>query len=196
MTERPDWTLDRLLLRYAEALETEDWDAYEAIWRQAETDRELEAALHELHRGMLEEHAGEAGRTDNAETVRRLLEEHFPERPAEKENFDRPLTAGDVAVRLQADVASSAVRLVEADRTANEQLIGNATPLPDQLKQSVLETWCGGLGVSASKEYWRQFRQAALRLTMARSHQQTRLAAAREQSPPRKKKEDRGDGRL
>lgn len=189
MNERANGNLDRLLLQYVDALDTEDWSTYAAIWRQAETDRELEAALYELHQGFVEEYAGDAGRANDADTVRRLLEEHFAERPPE-DDADRPLTVGDVAARLQADWTAGSVRMTEADRVANEQLIGSTEPLPEQLKQSVLDTWRHRLSISASKEYWRQFRQAAIRLMMARSHQQTRLAAAREQTP-RKKKEDR-----
>jgi hypothetical protein len=191
MTERPDWDMDRLLLRYADALASQDWETFGAIWRQAETDRELEAALHELHRGMLEEHASETGLADDAEAVQLLLAEHFPDRPDEPSDPDRPLTAGDVAVRLAADLASHAVRLTAADRAANDALLTSASPLPGQLKQSVLETWCASLGVTASKAYWRTFREAAVRLTMIRSQQRTRLAAAREQTP--RKKKDRGD---
>lgn len=191
MTKRPDWEIDRVLLRYADALDVEDWQTFNEVWRQAETDRELEAALHELHRGMLEEYGGAAGRAEDAAAVRRLVQEHFAERPADGENLEQPLTAGDVAVRLQADVAAGAVRLIESDRAANAQLVGNPALLPEPLKQSVLEPWCAMLGVTASKEYWRQFRQAAVRLAMTRSHQRMRLAAAREQTPPRKTKDDR-----
>ena len=183
MTDRREWELNRLTLRYLDALEQQDWETFGEIWRRAENDRDLETALRELHEGLLEEYAGAAGRERDADAIRFLASAHFPERPDPAEGLDRPLTAGDVATRLQADLAAGAVRLNESDQRANERLLGNAAPLPDQLKQSVLETWCDGLDVAASREYWRLFRQAALRLVMARSHRQSRVAAARRQTP-------------
>ncbi|MBW3600905.1 MAG: hypothetical protein KY475_27015 [Planctomycetes bacterium] len=190
MTEHRNWEIERLLLEYLDALEIQDWDAYGEIWRQAETDRELETALRELHEGLLAEHAGPAGREQDAEAIRLLAAEHFPQRPEAEEQDELPLTAGDVAARLRADLASGAVRLRDADRQANDRLLGDATLIPDQLKQSVLDAWCARLNVHASREYWRMFRQAALRLVMARSHRQSRMAAARRPSPRKKEPKD------
>jgi hypothetical protein len=179
MSIRSHLELDLLLLRYLDAIDRADWNAFADVWRLAETDPELEAALHELHAGIVEDR--------EAEAVLELATIHFPVRPAAgPPDAARPLTAGEVAGRLAADLATGAARMTDADRAANERLQGDPTPLPDELGQPALAAWTASLGVGASGSYWRQFRQTAIGLTMARSQAHARLAAARTQTPPSK----------
>jgi hypothetical protein len=176
--------MDRLVLRYLDALDRQDWDTFGEIWKRAETDAELERALREVHQAIIEDH-NEGGDWDaDAEAVADLAVLHFPERPPDTdEDLQGPLTAGDVAGRLAADLVSGTVRMTDADREANARLQGNATPLPERLKQSAIEQWSAALPVQAGGTYWRTFRETALQLAMARAQCQTRLAA-RSQSPP------------
>jgi hypothetical protein len=181
--------IDRLLLQYLDALDRQDWDTFGDIWKRAETDAELEQALREVHQAIIEEH-NEGGDWDaDAEAVAGLAVLHFPERPPETgEDLQRPLTAGDVAGRLAADLVSGTVRMTDVDRAANARLQGDPTPLPARLKQSAIEQWSAALPVQAGGTYWRTFRETALQLAMARAQSQTRLAA-RAQTPPATKPE-------
>lgn len=184
MSDREELVRDLLLAQYLTALEGDDLDTLAAIWQQAETDRELEQALIELSEGYVAEQGLDAAWDEEASRVQALAAEHFAARPLADETGNRPLTAADVAAQLQANAASGAERLTDADRQANERLLSAATPLPERLGQTALEAWCREAGIQASRQYWRLFRRAAIRLSLARSQQQTRLAA-RTQTPKR-----------
>ena len=178
--------LDAIVLQYLDALEILDADVLASIWSQAETDAKLESALHEVHQALIDE--GNANRWDeDAAIVRNLAETHFAERP--EKSATAPLTAGDVAGRIQVDCATGLAVLTAADRTANSKLQGHTAILPEQLGQKPLTQWCENLGVAASASYWRLFRQTAIQLMMARSQTQARLAA-REQNSSTMKKDD------
>lgn len=183
MTTPRNWQIDKRLLEYADALETHDWVTFSEIWNEALTNAELEQALREYHEGLIEEQNAPAGLEDDAEAVRQVIAACFPERPVPPDETQKPLSASDVASRLQADLAAGSVRLTEDDRQTNQLLLMNATALPEQLKLPVFEKWCQELGIEASLSYWRIFRQTALKLNMSRSQQQARLLAAREQNP-------------
>ena len=188
MTTPRNWQIDKRLLEYADALEAHDWETFTEIWNEAGSNAQLEQALREFHEGLLDERNTERGLEDDAEGVRKVIASCFPERPNPSPNSIDPLTASDVASRLQADLAGGSVHFTDADRRVVQMLITNATPLPQQLKLPVFEKWRQDLGIEASQPFWRMFRQTALKLNMSRSQQQTRLLAAREQSPKRKGK--------
>jgi len=81
-----------------------------------------------------------------------------------------------VAARLQADR-----RVLPADREVNRQLLGSSVPLPRFLNWSAIKRLADELRVSASEKFWRSFRDVAIMLGMGYSHDQARLAAAREE---------------
>jgi hypothetical protein len=173
---------DLKALRYLDALDAGDLEAVAALWEEASLDPELERLLAELDQVLFLEEAGANWEAD-AERVRVLLSKHLPS------GFPAPeppatLTAGDVAARIQVDLSQGDVRLSAADREANARLLGNPTPLPGELGQRPLERWTVGLGVAASAQYWRAFRQAAIVLKMARCQTEGSLAAARRSNPP------------
>lgn len=182
-----DHEQDLLVLQYLDALDQQDWETYAEIWGRAETDAELEQALLEVHDGILLESQAADQPDQTAEVVRQLVAEHFPEPPTADEG-ERPLTAGDVASRIRAEEANKQLRLNQSHREVNDQLLQSQVPLPEPLKQSVLDNWCKTLGVSADRHYWRLFRQTALKLVMGRSQQQAKRMAAREQTPKSKEK--------
>ncbi len=133
-----------------DALEILDADVLAEIWRQAETDAKLESALHGVHQALIDE--GQAsGLSEDAAIVRSLAETHFAERP--ENSATAPLTAGDVAGRIQVDCATGLVVLTAEDQTANSQLLMQTAILPEQLGQKPLTQWCKNLGVAASASY-------------------------------------------
>ncbi len=172
---------ERAALRYLDALDAGDPEALAGLWEQARADPELEALLCELNEGLIAEEILNPSFEEEAARVLELTRRHvpsgFPPAPP-----DGPLTAGDVAARLHAESAQGA-RLEPVDREANAKLLGNPTPLPDQLALSHLERWSMRLDVVASPRYWRAFHKAAVLLAMARAQGPGRLAAARRAGP-------------
>jgi hypothetical protein len=53
--------LDLTAARYLDALERDDFATMAQVWRLALMDAEVEAALHQVHAGLVEEQAGDAG---------------------------------------------------------------------------------------------------------------------------------------
>jgi hypothetical protein len=174
---------DLKALRYLDALEAGELEAVAALWEEASGDPELERLLAELDEALFLE-AAEANWEADAERVRALLPKHLPSGFVAPEPPATP-TVGDVAARLQVDILQGDVLLGTADREVNARLLGSQTPLPEQLGQRQLEQWTAGLGVQASAQYWRAFRQAAVLLKMARCQTEGSLAAARRSTPPR-----------
>jgi hypothetical protein len=172
---------DRLVLRYLDALDAGNLEAVAALWDEAAADPALEQALLELSDGLFVEDGLGTDWARDAERVRALLKQHLPS-GIPHEAPSRPLTAGDVAARLKADDALGA-SLSEVDRAANERLLADHTPLPEQLGQLQLKRWTAGLGVTASERYWRAFRQTAVLLVMSRCQREGELAAARKAQP-------------
>jgi hypothetical protein len=170
---------DEVGLRLLDALDAGHLDAVGALWEQAAADPDLERALGELTDGLATEEGPERTWEADAERVRALLRRAMPSAfPAEAE--PGPLTVGDVAARVQADAALG-WRLSAADREANARLLGDRTPLPDDLGLPRFDRW----GVEAGPHYWRAFRQAAVLLAMGRCQRAGELAAARQAGSPR-----------
>jgi hypothetical protein len=177
---------DREVLHYLDALDTGDLETAARLWEKAGNDPALGRALDEVGQGIFDELGLAADWPTDAERVRSLLRQHLPSAfPAEE--TAGPLTAGDVAARLQADAALGA-RLDAADRAANTRLLADRTPLPEQLGVPQLERWTAGLGVTASPRYWRLFRQTAVLLAMGRCQRTVELAAARRAAGQREEK--------
>jgi hypothetical protein len=173
--------LDRVALRYLDALDAGDLETAALLWEAAADDPDLERLLGEVTDGVAEEE-GVSGLAEAAEQVRALLRATMPSAyPAEA---PPPLSVGDVAARLQADAAAGA-RLDAADRVTNSRLLGDQRQLPDHLGLPHFEEWRKSLGVSASPYYWRAFRDAAVSLAMGRCEQAVVLAAARPAGPPK-----------
>ena len=176
MTDRPT-PAERLTLEYLAALDAGDLDAVARIWEQAAGSPKLGQLITEATEEAAREVENEFGPAPNRERVLGLLREQlpsaFPAEPAEP----RPVTVGEVAARLK---AGPELRGFPAtDLGANERLLHDVTVMPGELGQPQLERWTAGLPVSASARYWKLFRKAALLLNMSRSHEGTKLAAAR-----------------
>ena len=174
--EHPD-TWAKNALHYLDAYDAGDAETLAELWEQAETNPQLEQVLGELTDGLAILEGPSPSWEADAARVRNLLREHLPSAfPIETEL--PPLTVGTVAARLRGDSDLSA-RFTAADHAANNRLLADATPIPDELGLPHFDKWRTTLGVSASAHYWRAFRQAAVLLAMGRCQQAGELAAAR-----------------
>jgi hypothetical protein len=131
--------------------------------------------------GELEQRTAEAP----AETVLRLARHHLPSAFPREEEVLPELTVGDVAAKIQAEQAAGRP-LPAADEMTNRQLLGNPTPLPEEVTAGTVRRIVEKLAVQASEEYRDLFRNVALALDMAREQRNIELAAARDQSRRRR----------
>lgn len=179
---------ERAGLRYLDALDAGDLDAVAALWDEAAGDPDLEALLRELDDGLYaEEGPGAVFRVDAAR-IADLARQCFPGAFPAEEGPAGPLTAAEVARRLEAEPEFR--RLVAADRLAHARLLAEAASLPDRLGLPHLKRWGAASGIAASRHYWDAFLRVAISERMARCQREGRLAAARPASPSPKPKED------
>lgn len=182
MSERADrdWR-EVAAFAFLDALDAGDLDALAALWERAAADPELEEFLRDLGEGLHEVEGPGADFAAQADRVRTIAFRHIPAfKPDEPP--DGPITAGEVARRLQADDGLGH-RLDPADRVGNAHLVASEIPLPDPLRMSGLAEWGRGLGVIATPRYWAAFHKVAVMLRMARSQREGHLAAARRAEP-------------
>jgi hypothetical protein len=170
---------DQTIDRYIQALDQGDIDAVEAILEQAASDPVLDRLIHEVNAALYVEDGLDTFETD-AEQVRTLARQHlqsaFLNAVEAEEVIERPLTVGDVVARLQADR-----QIALPDQEASRVLLGSGEELPDEITTRTIRELAGRLGVAASEQFWRVFREAAIMLGLSHSHAQAHLAAAREQ---------------
>jgi hypothetical protein len=173
---------DLTAARYLDALERDDFDTTAALWQLALTDPELGAILRETHAGLIEEQAREA--TAAAETaLTAAVEAHLPSaeivRPAAA-----VVTVADVAEELFRHAPN---RLPAEAHSLNERLRTSAEPLPSNLGLPQLTTWAETLFGPAPPEYWKAFRQAAVKLELRRAAEAEYQLAARRAPRPEDK---------
>jgi transposase-like protein len=170
---------DQAIDRYMQALDRGDIDTVEVILSQAAYDPELDRLLHEVNTALYVEDGLDIFVT-NAEQVRSLARQHlqsaFVDEAEVEAMIDRPLTVGDVIARLQANR-----QIALPDQEASRQLLGSGVELPNELTTRTISELARRLGVAASEQFWRVFREAAIMLGLGHSQAQAHLAAAREQ---------------
>lgn len=164
-------------LRYLDAVDAGDVAMLGELWEQAADDRQLEQVLNELTDGLADEESVDAAWKADAEQVRSLLREHLPSAFPSESGLP-PLTVRDVAAQLQKDSVLGA-RFPSSDQAANNRLLTDSTLIPEDLGLPHFEKWKTALGISASPNYWRAFRHAAVLLGMGRCQKVAELAAAR-----------------
>ncbi len=171
--------LDRLALQYLAAVEIEDFDTIDALWKQAGADVDLNAMLHGLNAELVaEQDAQEHAAITSA--VLDNIEQHMPSaelvRPA-----TGPLTVAEVAEHIRrhppAGLTTDDLRLNDVLRKANEEV-------PAELGISQVIRWGTRFG-SAPEAYWRAFREVALDLWMERTSAANYQLAARPKRPKR-----------
>jgi hypothetical protein len=168
--------------RYLEALEQGDFDAMAAVWKMAQEDPELEAVLHEVHEGLLEEQTSEARAVAEARLTA-AVEAHLPSAEIVRPT-PRLVTVGDVAGELYRHAPG---RLPAVAHQLNERLRASDEPLPADLGLSQLTSWAETRFGSAPPEYWRAFRQAAVKLELRRAAEAEYQLAARPITRPEDK---------
>jgi len=170
---------DQTIDRYIQALDQGDIDTVEAILDQAASDPALDRLIHEVNAALYVEDGLDVFATD-AEKVRTLARQHlrsaFVDEAEGEAAIERPLTVGDVVARLQADR-----KIALPDQEAGRMLQGSVEELPDEMTTRTIRELARRLGVAASEQFWRVFREAAIMLSLSHSHAQAHLAAAREQ---------------
>ncbi|OAI53925.1 hypothetical protein AYO44_15605 [Planctomycetaceae bacterium SCGC AG-212-F19] len=171
--------LDLAAARYLEALERDDFAEMAEMWRVASDDDGLESILREVHAGLLEEHVHEE-LAAVAEGITAAVEGHLPSAEIVRQT-DGPVTVGDVADELY---RHSPDRLPINAHLLNERLRGSREPLPEDLGLSMLTAWAESRFGPAPPEYWRVFRQAAVKLVLRCSVEDEYRLAARRTSKP------------
>ncbi len=175
LSPNEEWLL-RFAYRYVTALDRGDPEEIGQALEAAVQNPELDEVIAEIDAAYQDE-LGLGALAADAELVRNLLREYLPSAPAEEEEEveARPLTVGEVALRLQGNRQISA-----DDQPAMRQLRDSSMPLPAWLSAEAIRQLASSLGVKASSRFWRAFRDAAITLGMGRAQDQLRLAAARE----------------
>jgi hypothetical protein len=171
--------LDRLALQYLAAVETEDFDTIDALWRQATGDAELDAMLHGLNAELVAEQDAQ-DHYAVASAVLGNIERHMPSAEIVRRTTD-PLTVAEVAEHIRrhppAGLTADDLMLNDMLRKANEEV-------PAELGISQVIRWGGRFG-SAPEVYWRAFREVALDLWMERTSTGNYQLAARPQRQKR-----------
>jgi hypothetical protein len=170
--------LDLAAARYQEAMEREDFDTMAEVWQLALAEPELESALRDVHAGLLEEQALEATATAEV-ALTAAVESHLPSADIVRPGAG-PVTVGDVANEL---FRRAPDRLPAAAHLLNEQLRSSLEPLPPDLGLSKLTAWAEATFGAGPAEYWKAFRQAAVKLELRRAAEREYRLAAR-QTPP------------
>jgi hypothetical protein len=184
---------DQTIDRYIQALDQGDIDTVEAILNQAASDPVLDRLIHEVNTALYVEDGLDSFVTD-AEQVRTLARQYLQSAFANEAEIEpvieRPLMVGDVVARLEADR-----QIALPDQEASRMLLGSVEKLPDEITTRTIRELAGRLGVAASEQFWRVFREAAIMLGLSHSHAQAHLAAAREQRRHYGAAQGRGAGR-
>ena len=169
--------LDALALRYLRAVESEDFDTIETLWRQADDDPDLDAMLHGLHAELVaEQDARETAAVASA--VLDQVEKHMPSAEVIRPTTG-PLTVADVAEYIRRHPPPG---LTTDDLQLNDVLRRTTEAVPAELGISQVVNWGRRFGW-APEAYWRAFRQAALKLRMQRDAEGEYRAAARPTKP-------------
>jgi len=172
------------LHRYIQAFDQGDLDVIEAVLNEALNDPELDQQIASVNAAMHAE-AGLQSIEKDAEVVRSLLLRHMPSAVLPAEEEPAP-TVGDVAARIQADLAIRQ-QLLPSDKTANQRLLGIAVTVPAQATAASIARLAQDLDVPASDRYWEIFRREAVMASMAHEETEVELLAARRQSGRRKR---------
>lgn len=167
--------LDAQAARYLIAIEAEDFDLQGDLWHLAAHDPELEEAFHAVHAGL-----GEDAAEKTATAITDAVAKHLP-----SAEIVRP-TAGPVTVGMVADelfrhppggVSTDGWRL-------NDELRRSTEPLPRELGLTSLTRWAEAHFGVAPREFWRAFREAALKLELRAAAETEYQLAARSTRKP------------
>jgi hypothetical protein len=174
---KPDdrrFQVDVTAARYLDALERDDFAAMEEIWLVAQEDPDLLVALQEIHAGLAEEQGSGITPVSTA-ALKAAVHEYLPTAEVADAKAG-PVTVADVAEELFRHTPD---RLSADAHVLNDKLRSAKEPLPDDLGLTGLTAWAEARFGAAPAEYWRAFRQAALKLELRRASEVEYQLAAR-----------------
>ncbi len=180
MSPNPDqFRLAHLASRYLEALETDDFVTQARLWKLAEAEPALAAVFHEVHADLIAEQS-ETEEVLTTVVIAATAEQHLPS--AERVTSPvGPVTVAEVAEELFRHPPG---KLSASAHLQNERLRLSQDPLPADLGLSKLVAWAEEKFGSAPAEYWRAFRQAAIKLELRRASADVYQLAARTSPKP------------
>ena len=175
MTPNPErLRLARLAARYLEALEADDFVTQAKLWKLAESEPAVTAAFRQVHADLAEEQAkAESAAAGGA--IAAMVGQHLPSAEIVTAAVG-PVTVADVATELFRHPPG---QLSAAAHSLNEKLRLSQDPLPADLGLSKLVAWAEARFGTAPAEYWRAFRQAAIKLELRRASAEEYQLAAR-----------------
>jgi hypothetical protein len=171
--------LDQLALQYLAAVETEDFDTVDALWRKAAQDADLDAMLHGLNAELVAEQDTQEHAVI-ASAVLGSVEKHMPSAEI-LHPVTGPLTVAEVAEYIHRHPPAG---LTTDDLKLNDDLRKETEVVPAELGLTQVIRWGAHFG-SAPEAYWRAFREVALDLWMERTSEANYQLAARPQRPKR-----------
>ena len=174
-----DRELDRLTEEYLAALAAADDRTLDTLWERAATDPELERALLEIEVALDEDDREQDARAAER-TIAGSVVAHLPSAEIIRPSTG-PVTVGDVARELFRHTPD---RLSAEAHALNQRLLSSLEELPFEVGLTKLIAWAESRFGTAPSEYWRSFRQAALKLERRRgSEAEYRLAARKAPKP-------------
>lgn len=168
---------ERALFIYTSALEQGDFDVVAQVLHQAEQDAQLERMIREVNEAYWIEEAQQVQANATA-VVRQLLAEHLPSGMLVDEELP-PLTTGVVVSRMEADETLTGSVRQELGAMA-PRLRAAETVVPEDLSKRSVAGLFRNIGVSASQQLQKLFRETALLLSLGRQQGQS-LGATRRQ---------------
>lgn len=169
--QRQQW-----LDRYVIGLESGDAEVVAEVLTVALDDAELDRLIAEINLAY-EDEEGLTALAGDAQRVRELARQHLPSAFENEDDSPRPVTIGEIAALLQAKR-----RVPFTDTQLNDSLLSNSSALPQPLNLPAVKKLFAALGVKPSERFIRVFYDAAITLSMARSHNQAQLAARKQQT--------------
>lgn len=164
MTDRE---LDRLAFDYLDAVDRCDDVAVERFWALAETDPAIEALLHNLHASSL----ADAEVEEQARMTASLADSVRTNLPTASIETG---TDGSLTLAMVADALG---REMTTPYPFNETLRSDGRAVPELTSLSKLLAWAQAQFGEAPEDYWRSFRNVAMRLAAVRGDADYGLAA-------------------
>jgi len=169
--QRQQW-----LDRYVIGLESGDAEAVAEVLTIALDDTELDRLIAEINLAY-EDEEGLTALADDAQKVRELARQHLPSAFEDEDDSPKSVTIGEIAALLQAKR-----RVPFTDAELNNSLLSSFRALPQPLNLPAVKKLFAELGVRPSERFIRMFYDAAITLSMARSHNLAQLAARKQQT--------------
>lgn len=173
---------------YVKAMDEGDLETASMVVELAATDTELARVIDEIDTAYQEEE-GILVDSEEKRLVKDILYKSFPSAFNDSEE-PKPVTVGDVVVRLLSENKVSAI-----DKQSVNNLINSDLLLPIMINSRTLKHLANNLGLQASERFWNNFRDAAIALVMCRSNSEAQLAARQAKTYKKEKTRNSNDNK-